>query len=121
MSDLTIIIILAVVIIVISIIAAFGKAVEKPLPWSYCLLAGTMIIHAAIMSICFMTGLGPKSSIFILLGWLWFIWPIVLLIHPARSLRRWIIPSGIGFLLFMPSLIGIFVMTIWKFGNGFAP
>lgn len=88
-------------------------------PLSYRLLAGAAILHPVILALIFFS---PNSSIsgrtFILLGWPWFVWPIVLLIHPARSLRRWLIPVGIGFLLFLPSLTGIFFITIWKF-NGF--
>jgi hypothetical protein len=92
---------------------------ERPVPLSYRLLAGATVIHPTILLLIFFSKI-TSARIFILLGWVWFLWPIILLIHPARSLRRWFIPVGIGFLLFLPSLFGVFTMTMWKI-NGFAP
>jgi hypothetical protein len=90
-------------------------------PLSYRLFAGGTIIHAAILFL--IIWLPHEFSVrkaILLLGWLWLLWPIVLLVHPARSLRRWLIPVGIATLLLIPCWFTIVTITIWSF-NGFAP
>ncbi len=93
-------------------------------PLTYRLLAGAMILQATyLLVIVWIPSIPPylaSKRIVLTVGWLWFLWPIILLAHPARSLRRWIIPVVIGFLLLLPCLFALFALTVWSI-NGFAP
>ena len=40
-------------------------------------------------------------SAWIIFSTLWFVWPVILLVHPARSWRRVLVPIGVGYLFYM--------------------
>jgi hypothetical protein len=55
-----------------------------------------------------------------LVAWVWLLWPMVLIIHPARSLLRVALPSAIGLLILAPCIPVLFAYTAWSF-QGVAP
>src|SRR6266480_4177253 len=89
-------------------------------PLTYRILAGAAILHALILMLMIRLSLNIISGrTWIVFVWFWFLWPIVLLIHPARSLRRWLLPVGVGILLLIPCWFEIAAFTAWRI-NGFA-
>ncbi|MEA4949343.1 MAG: hypothetical protein VB068_06790 [Petrimonas sp.] len=87
---------------------------------TYRILAIATILHAAILTMIQLYFPIISGRAWILFVWLWFLWPVILLIHPSRSLRRWLIPVGISILLFIPCWFEIAALTAWRI-KGFAP
>jgi hypothetical protein len=56
----------------------------------------------------------------LVIQWLWLLWPFVLVLHPQRSIRGVLIPCVIGLLLVVPNAFWLWAYTAWEF-NGFAP
>ena len=97
------------------------QKVQTPAPLTYRIIASATILHALILMLLIRFNLPIISGrTWIVLVWLWLLWPIIILIHPARSLRRWLIPVGVGILLFIPCWFEIAAFTAWRI-NGFAP
>ena len=81
------------------------QKLQMPAPLTYRILAGAAILHALILMLTIKFNLGMdiiSGRTWVVLVWVWFLWPIVILIHPARSLRRWLLPVGVGILLLAP-------------------
>ncbi len=90
-------------------------------PMTYRILASVAILHALSLTLMNKLNISPVSGrTWIVLVWLWFFWPIILLIHPARTLRRWLLPVGVGILLFVPCWFEILAFSAWRI-KGFAP
>ena len=99
------------------------QKLHMPAPRTYLILAGAAILHALILMLTIKFNLGKEiisCRRWVVLVWFWFLWPIILLIHPARSLRRWLIPVGVGLLLLLTCWAEIYVFTAWSI-DGFAP
>jgi hypothetical protein len=97
------------------------QKMQTPVPLTYCILAGATILHALILTLMIRLNLNIISGrTWIVLVWFWFLWPIVISIHPARSLRRWLFPVVTGILLLVPCWFEILVFTSWRI-DGFAP
>ena len=94
---------------------------QIPLPMTYRILAEAAILHALSLTLMIKLNVNPVSGrTWIVFVWLWLIWPVVLLIHPARTLRRWLLPVGVGILLLFPCWFEIAAFTAWRI-KGFAP
>jgi hypothetical protein len=53
------------------------------------------------------------------MAWLWLIWPLMLVLHPAGTPRRIFIPLFIGVVLLAPCMATIFLFTAWALdGSG---
>jgi hypothetical protein len=53
------------------------------------------------------------GQIWLALAWLWLIWPLLLVLHPAGSARRIFVPVFIGVVLLAPCMATIFLFTAW--------
>jgi hypothetical protein len=89
------------------------------------ILACGAIVHSALLFAWWLTSRfdGPffvSGRTWIVLAWLWAVWPLVLLLHPGASLRRRFIVIGIGLALLVPCAETILIFSCWKIG-GFAP
>jgi hypothetical protein len=49
-----------------------------------------------------------------------FLWPVLLALHPNRSLVRFAVPVGLGIALLIPCAQAIYAFTAWTIG-GFGP
>jgi hypothetical protein len=89
-------------------------------------LAVGAVVHAALVAllwaseIYFDVAVIP-GRVWLILSWLWLLWPIVLLLHPDRSPMRVLVPSLIGLGLLAPCVPTIWLFTVWAVGGGFAP
>jgi hypothetical protein len=54
-----------------------------------------------------------SGQIWLALAWLWLIWPLLLVLHPAGSPRRIFVPVFIGVVLIAPCMATIFLFTAW--------
>jgi len=61
-----------------------------------------------------------SARAWLLLAWLWVVWPFMLSLHRARSASPMSIALGIGALLLAPCAPTIFAFTVWTV-IGFAP
>ena len=61
-----------------------------------------------------------RSSVWVTFAWLWLVWPIVLVVHPGRSVARVALPVGLSVLLLAPCVEMVLMFTSWIF-KGFAP
>ena len=53
------------------------------------------------------------GQIWLALAWLWLVWPLLLVLHPAGSARRIFVPVFIGVVLLAPCMATIFLFTAW--------
>jgi hypothetical protein len=53
------------------------------------------------------------GQVWLALAWLWLIWPLLLILHPAGSPRRIFVPVFIGVVLLAPCMATIFLFTAW--------
>jgi hypothetical protein len=53
------------------------------------------------------------GQIWLALAWLWLVWPLLLMLHPAGSARRIFVPVFIGVVLLAPCMATIFLFTAW--------
>lgn len=53
------------------------------------------------------------GQVWLAMAWLWLIWPLLLLLHPAASPRRIFVPVFIGVVLLAPCMATIFLFTAW--------
>lgn len=49
----------------------------------------------------------------LILAWLWLVWPFALTLHPAGTRRRVIVPILISIALLAPCAGSIFLFTVW--------
>ena len=49
----------------------------------------------------------------LILAWLWLVWPFALALHPAGTRRRVIVPLVIGIILLAPCAGSVFLFTVW--------
>jgi hypothetical protein len=61
-----------------------------------------------------------STRCWLLLFWLWPLWPLLLVLHPARTLKRVSAPVVIGIALLVPCIPTAFMFTAWTI-FGFAP
>ncbi|MGH8852435.1 MAG: hypothetical protein ACREYD_15705 [Casimicrobiaceae bacterium] len=54
-----------------------------------------------------------SGQLWLALAWLWLIWPLLLVLHPAGSPRRIFIPVFVGVVLIAPCMASIFLFTAW--------
>ena len=91
-------------------------------PQSYEPLRLASMAHAAaalVAGLSIFLGLIPVWA-WLVLQWLWFAWPVVLVAHPSRSFRGVAVPIGVGLLLLLPNAFWLWANTVWSI-NGFAP
>lgn len=89
-------------------------------------LSMASVIHAGIVfgiwlmaeNQCVAMPVPPKF--WAVIFWLWFLWPLVLSLHPGRSLSRVFGPTIIGFVFLIPCLTTLVAFTAWGI-HGFAP
>lgn len=59
------------------------------------------------------------GQVWLVLAWLWLVWPLSLALHPAASPRRIFVPVFIGVVLMAPCMATIFLFTAWALdGSG---
>jgi hypothetical protein len=86
-------------------------------------LAIASVSHAATVFIIWLTAINHPlipPKLWIVIGWLWFLWPIVLSFHTGRSLSRVLVPTIIGLAFLAPCLPSLAAFTAWNI-HGFAP
>lgn len=54
-----------------------------------------------------------SGQIWLALAWLWLVWPLLLVLHPAASPRRIFIPVFTGVVLLAPCMATIFLFSAW--------
>jgi len=91
----------------------------------YKILAGFAIAHAALVLLVwlgvFYADLHVLSAkVWLTLVWLWLLWPLVLALHPGRSLLRFVVPIVLGAVVLAPSIPTAYAFTSWTV-FGFAP
>ena len=50
----------------------------------------------------------------------WLLWPLVLFLHPARTVSRVLVPVILGGVLLLPCALPLYAFLCWS-TNGFAP
>jgi hypothetical protein len=88
------------------------------------LSAGT-IVHASIVLLLWLGVFYADLEIisgrwWLLLVWLWLIWPPLLVLHPVQTVKRVAVPVAVGLALMIPCIPTAFSFTAWALG-GFAP
>ena len=53
------------------------------------------------------------GQVWLALAWLWLVWPLLLVLHPAGTPRRIFVPVFIGVVLIAPCMATIFLFTAW--------
>jgi hypothetical protein len=102
------------------------SAATTPTAWvPYRLLAAMAIAHAFValliwLGVCMANTQFMPARAWSVLVWLWLVWPLVLALHPARSLKRFAVPLLVGLALLAPCIPVAFMFTAWAIG-GFAP
>jgi hypothetical protein len=91
----------------------------------YRMLSAMTIAHALIVLLLWLTVLMADAQLISARLWLalfclWLVWPLGLVLHPARSLKHVAVPSLIGLALLAPAMPVAFSFTAWSIG-GFAP
>ena len=91
----------------------------------YRILAWLAVLHAAAvlalwLAATFADVMPVSGRMWTATVWLWGLWLPLLALHPGRSRRRFIVPTGVSLLLLAPSLPTAYAFTAWSLG-GFAP
>ena len=91
---------------------------------SYRIIAFSCVIHAlavlAFWTALFVVNLDLiPGNVWLALAWLWLIWPIVLALHPGRTLKRIAWPVLVAIGLLVPCVPVVFTFTLWAV-QGFA-
>lgn len=87
-------------------------------PQSFQVLAVLCVAHALLVLGLWIghafAGASPLSGqAWLTLAWLWLVWPLLLVLHPARSRRRIFVPVFIGVVLIAPCMATIFLFSAW--------
>jgi hypothetical protein len=85
---------------------------------SFNVFAWLCALHALVVLLVwageFYIGMAMISGrTWLVLAWLWLVWPFVLSLHPAGTRRRVILPVVIGIILLAPCVGSIFLFTVW--------
>ena len=88
------------------------------------LIAAT-IVHALIVLLLWLGMFYAHLELisgrwWVLLVWLWFVWPLLLVLNPARTLKSVAVPVYIAVALMVPCIPAAFALTAWSL-VGFAP
>ena len=100
-------------------------AVFNPVLHQFRVLAVAAIAHALIVLLLWL-GVFYADLDFIpghrwlLMFWAWLVWPLLLILHPARTFKRVAVAVAICVALLVPCLYTAFALTAWALG-GFAP
>lgn len=62
----------------------------------------------------------PLLGVWMPLACAWVLWPVALLLHPARSPRRVVVPVLLGGVLWVPCALLLFIFLCWS-SRGLAP
>jgi hypothetical protein len=91
----------------------------------YRLLAAMAMAHAFVALLIWLavftadTQLIP-ARVWAAFVWLWLVWPVLLALHPGRTLKRLAIPLLVSLALLAPCIPVALMFTAWAIG-GFAP
>ena len=96
----------------------------QPMPRSFRILIVGGIAHAAFVLILWVGMMRAELQIlsgpeWLAFAWFW-LWPIAIVLHPARRLWRVAVPIVAGAALLVPCARTIYTFTAWSI-NGFAP
>ncbi|MEP6996695.1 MAG: hypothetical protein ABI900_03550 [Betaproteobacteria bacterium] len=85
---------------------------------SFQVLALLCVGHALIVLLLWIVHSFGKMAlmpgqVWLALGWLWLVWPLLLVLHPAGSPRRIFVPVFIGVVMIAPCMASIFLFTAW--------
>ena len=85
---------------------------------TFSVLACVCVLHALVVLLVwageFYVGMAMVSGrTWLILAWLWLVWPFVLALHPAGSRRRVLLPIVLGIILLAPCVGSIFLFTVW--------
>jgi|SRR5450631_442267 len=98
-------------------------SVARPAPSSaYRALATIMIVHALlillfVLSLIYFDFAVIPGRAWLILSWLWFIWPLVLLLHPDRSVLRVLAPCLVSIALLAPCAPLVWALTVLAIGG----
>ena len=92
---------------------------------AYRTLANACVMHALLVFVLWASMFWVNVEFipvkpWLLLGWLWLIWPAALTLHRERSFLRVGVPVAIGLAALVPCVPTIFALTVWS-THGFAP
>ena len=90
--------------------------------FSFHRLALLAICHASVVLLLWVGVFNADLQLisersWLILAWLWLAWPLLLALHPARSLRRVSVPLIIGTVLLIPCAPTMFALTVWAIGG----
>ena len=94
-------------------------------PRLFRVLSATVIAHASIVLMLWL-GMFYADLRFIsgrwwlLFVWLWPLWSLLLMLHPARTVKHVAVPVVIGIALIMPCVPTALAFSVWAL-KGFAP
>ena len=99
------------------------NAVSKSLCFYF--LACVALVHSAFLFVWWLSATSGdrfrfEGKTWVMLVWLWVVWPVVLALCPGTSLLRWLIVTVIGLAFLLPCAETILVFTLWSL-RGFAP
>lgn len=85
---------------------------------SFQILALLCVAHALIVLLLWsIQSFGNMALVagqmWLALAWLWLIWPLLLILHPAGSPRRVFVPVFMGVVLLAPCMATMFLFTAW--------
>jgi hypothetical protein len=85
---------------------------------SFQILALLCVVHALIVLLLWMVQSFGRMTLmpaqfWLAMAWLWLVWPLLLVLHPAGSPRRIFVPIFIGVVLIAPCMATIFLFTAW--------
>ena len=100
-------------------------AVLNPVPHQFRALAAAAIAHALIVLFLWFGIFYADLDLipgrwWLLLFWSWPVWPLLLVLHPVRTIKRVAVPVAIGIALLVPCFPTAFAFTAWALG-AFAP
>ena len=95
------------------------------MPAGFRTLAVSAVVHAAVVLAIWLAQFAGDLYViparwWLGLAWLWIVWPVLLVLHPARTTKRVLVPLAIGVVLLLPCASTIFTFTVWAV-EGFAP
>jgi hypothetical protein len=85
---------------------------------TFSVFAWISVVHALAVLLVwsgeFYVGMAMVSGrTWVILAWLWLVWPFALALHPAGSRRRVLLPIVLGIILLAPCVGSIFLFTVW--------
>ena len=98
---------------------------SKPFAVGFRVLASITVAHALVVLLLWLGVFYAdvqfiSGRVWLVLLWLWLVWPLLLAFHPGRSLRGVAVPLLVGIALIAPCVPTAFAFTAWVIG-GFAP